>query len=563
MKTIFSPPQLLAAIFTIVFLGASAAFGQATLEAPADAEIGEEVLVKYTGPGTETGQITLGLPGGEPLTGANPANLSGDASGSVNILMPDTPGPYLILYVDGTETLASREIVVTPVTVTLEASPEISPGSQLSVAWKGPGNDGDAIAIRNPAGVAVASSALTDEVESGTVQVSAPAQPGVYDVAYVSGDDILATIPLQVVVGAVVVEPTANPVATAATVNAPAEVEAGYSFEVTWGGPAAPNDRLVLIDPAAPQSALSYSFLTPTSNQAVLRAAAEPGQYQVQYRNGAGEILVSQEIAVTAAPDQLATLVVDAQPQSGFVDDSGVSIILDASGSMLQDQSGKDRIDIAKETLLKFMKESIPEGTAFSLRAFGHIEKGSCESELLIPMAPFDYEGMRPIVEGIEAINLAKTPIADSLEKIPSDMQSAQGPRTVVLLTDGKETCEGDPAAVIQKLRSAGTNVRVNIVGYAIEDEELRRNFESWAAIGDGRYFDAPEPTELATALRGAVAIPYAIYREEQLVATGVTGQTTHRLAPGSYEVAWSIEAEEVRKTFQVADIEMNKVVIP
>jgi hypothetical protein len=447
----------------------------------------------------------------------------------------------------------------------LEANPEAAPGSQISVAWEAPGNEGANIVIRSAEGGVVATTPLENNVESGTAQISAPAQPGVYDISYLSDEDILATIPLQVVAGAEGVEPTVAAETGSVTINAPAQVQANYSFEVAWEGPFTPNDRLVLVDPAAPQAALSYSFLTPSAGrgQAVLRAASKPGQYEVQYRDGTGEILVSQKITVTDAPDKLATLVVKGEPQAGFVETSGVSIILDASGSMLQDQSGEDRIEIAKETLLDFMKDSIPEGTSFSLRAFGHIEKGSCETELLIPMAPFDYEGMSPIVKEIEAINLAKTPIAASLGKIPSDMQSVEGPRTVVLLTDGKETCDGDPAAMIQELRSEGTNVRVNIVGYAIDDEDLRKDFESWAAIGDGRYFDAPEAAELATALRAAVAIPYAIYRDEQLVATGVSGQTKHRLAPGSYEIAWSIKAEEVRKTFQVADTEMNKVTIP
>jgi hypothetical protein len=52
----------------------------------------------------------------------------------------------------------------------------------------------------------------------------------------------------------------------------------------------------------------------------------------------------------------------------------------------------------------------------------------------------------------------------------------------LIVLTDGEETCEGDAASAIEALRSSGWDFRVNVVGFAIDDAELARLFESWAA---------------------------------------------------------------------------------
>ena len=486
--------QFFALFFSVFAFTLVGAFGQATLTAPASAEVSSTVNVKYAGEGPDDGRITLGTDDGAPLAGANPADLSGEETGSVDILMPDTAGAYQIIYYSGDTVLATREIVVTPV------------GSEVSVA-----------------------------------EIVAPVA-------------VVETVDIAPVAGA-----------TTVTLKAPVSVVGGYAFEVVWAGPANNGDRLVLVNEGEPDQIISYAFLDPLSPRAVLATnGAVAGVHEIQYRNLAGENLATQEIEVLAAPTAPVSLTITAGDNVGFSDVNTVGVILDASGSMLQDQAGEDKINIAKDTVLDFMKNSLPAETPFALRTFGHIEEGSCESELLIPLSPLDYEGMAPIVRDIKAINLAKTPIAAALEMMPSDLGEGVGQRTIVLLTDGKETCDGDPAAVIRSLRANGTNVRVNVVGYDIKDDDLRQEFETWAALGGGRYFDAPEGEELAVALRGAVAVPYEIYSEDILIATGVTGRTAHNIQPGTYELKWNPDAEAViSKTFTITADGPNEVAIP
>jgi hypothetical protein len=72
-------------------------------------------------------------------------------------------------------------------------------------------------------------------------------------------------------------------------------------------------------------------------------------------------------------------------------------------------------------------------------------------------------------IQGIGAVNLVTTPIADSLAKVEADLRGATGRKILVLLTDGEETGDGDLEKVIRALQDKCIDVALNIVGFAIE----------------------------------------------------------------------------------------------
>ena len=98
-------------------------------------------------------------------------------------------------------------------------------------------------------------------------------------------------------------------------------------------------------------------------------------------------------------------------------------------------------------------------------------------SNLEIKLQPLDPESAVGKINAISPQSLAKTPIAASLAKIESDLRGALGSKTIVLVTDGKETCDGKPEDVIKKLRDKGIDITLNIVGFAIGDTELELSF--------------------------------------------------------------------------------------
>ena len=96
----------------------------------------------------------------------------------------------------------------------------------------------------------------------------------------------------------------------------------------------------------------------------------------------------------------------------------------------------------------------------------------------------------------------------------------------------------GDPAAAIRSLREQGVDVRVNIVGFAIDDAGLRTLFEEWAALGGGRYFAADNAEELGSAVQEALVAPFRVTDAEgALIAEGTVNDAPVELPAGAYIV--------------------------
>jgi len=215
-----------------------------------------------------------------------------------------------------------------------------------------------------------------------------------------------------------------------------------------------------------------------------------------------------------------------------------IEIVLDASGSMLKRMGGQRRIEVARNALNKLVAEELERDAPLALRVFGHDRPGSCETALLQPLSPLDPDAMVSTINMVEPQNLAKTPIAESLRMVGEDLADVAGRKTVVLITDGEETCGGDPRAEIQALAARDIEVRVNIVGFAVDDLALKGVFAEWARIGRGRYFDAALPKELDAAVKAATELPYQVFdRGGAIVGAGSVGGDAVVLPAGSYRV--------------------------
>ncbi|MCK5923985.1 MAG: VWA domain-containing protein, partial [Methylococcales bacterium] len=144
----------------------------------------------------------------------------------------------------------------------------------------------------------------------------------------------------------------------------------------------------------------------------------------------------------------------------------------------------------------------IPEGTVVALRGFGHIEGNlACRTALEYPAQALDRDSFLAASNRIEPKFNANTPIAESLLGVQSDLADIPGPKIIILLTDGNETCGGDVAGAIEALVSGGFDVRIDVVGIGIDDDALRSEFEGWAEAGGGVYYDAPDSDSITTAM--------------------------------------------------------------
>jgi hypothetical protein len=238
-----------------------------------------------------------------------------------------------------------------------------------------------------------------------------------------------------------------------------------------------------------------------------------------------------------------------------------VELILDASGSMLKRMGDRRRIEIAKAAVADVVDTVLPDGMPLALRVYGHREAGSCRTDLEVPLGPLDKAALHRKLDSINAVNLAKTPIAESLARVADDLAAAQGRRWVILLTDGEETCEGDVAAVLAELSEKGIDVRLNIVGFAIGDDNMKAEFSHLAELGGGSYFDAGEADALARAMEQSLQIPFRVLNTEgEVVAKGVLDGEALDLPAGRYEVELETVPPQRFRDVQLAPGEAREI---
>jgi hypothetical protein len=223
--------------------------------------------------------------------------------------------------------------------------------------------------------------------------------------------------------------------------------------------------------------------------------------------------------------------------QAAIAPDVAAEIILDTSGSMLERIKGERKIDLAKRVLRDLLGSKLPAGMAVALRTFG-APGDPCGTGLAAPLGPLDPRTMMGLIDGLRVVQKTNTPIGAALASVPDDLRSATGTRIVVLLTDGQETCKGNPGAAIRDLRRHGIDARVNLVGLALTDKRLKVTMRKWARAGNGTYFDAKSKLSLGRALRLAVSAPFRILDAAgNEVASGTVDGDPVPVTPGTYSV--------------------------
>jgi hypothetical protein len=230
-----------------------------------------------------------------------------------------------------------------------------------------------------------------------------------------------------------------------------------------------------------------------------------------------------------------------------------IEIILDASGSMSGMIDGRRKIDIAHEALAAVVAK-LPEKTNVALRAYGHRKSSDCNDvELLNPLGPLDRNGLTTRINAVRPAPKGMTPIGASLQQVAEDLKGAQGDTLVVLVSDGDETCDGDPTQAATQIHANNPKIRFDVIGFNVGPEEWRARLSGIAQGGGGSYFDATNATQLVDALQQAIALTYHV-RDAQgaEVYQGQLGSTAP-LPAGRYTVEISGDSP-----LKIADIEVG-----
>jgi hypothetical protein len=185
--------------------------------------------------------------------------------------------------------------------------------------------------------------------------------------------------------------------------------------------------------------------------------------------------------------------------------DRSVLLVLDASGSMNAKLPNRETRFAVAQRAVKGVASFIPAQARLSLRMYGAQSptkaKNCQDTHLAVPFGPAGAGAgsITAAVDGAKAQGY--TPIAYSLAQAANDFAPDAKERVIVLVSDGKETCKGDPVVAAKAL--AGKGITVHTVGFIV-DTAARGQLQNIARITGGSYFDAPVGPELPDTLKKA-----------------------------------------------------------
>ncbi|GAA0588583.1 hypothetical protein GCM10009001_00570 [Virgibacillus siamensis] len=181
-----------------------------------------------------------------------------------------------------------------------------------------------------------------------------------------------------------------------------------------------------------------------------------------------------------------------------------VALLLDASGSMGAYVSGKMKMKAAKESLTKFVSQ-LPKDAEVMLRVYGHKGTGSQEdkkmscssTEVVYPLNTYNKKKFGKSLSKFKPAGW--TPLAASIKAAKKDLKGKAGDdvkNVVYIISDGEETCGGDPVQAAKQLHDSGIATAVNIIGFDVGNK-AQTQLNKVAEAGGGSFTNVDSGTDI------------------------------------------------------------------
>jgi len=231
-----------------------------------------------------------------------------------------------------------------------------------------------------------------------------------------------------------------------------------------------------------------------------------------------------------------------------------VMFILDSSGSMAEVVAGKSKIDAAKEVMHQVVPE-LDENIRVGLTAYGHRRPGDCSDiEVLIPAGSNDRSKLLSQVDRLRP--RGRTPISASILSVASMLKTKDAETTIILVSDGIETCGGDPCEVVAQLKKTGVKFILHVVGFHV-NAAAAQQLECAAGAGGGQYFAAEDGAQLLEALK---AVSSEVLAKVQKVDPAVVHSQKHNSGLGKLRVTMPIGSEVSLKHFNIRKADSDEI---
>lgn len=186
-----------------------------------------------------------------------------------------------------------------------------------------------------------------------------------------------------------------------------------------------------------------------------------------------------------------------------------VQFILDSSGSMASKMGSKSRMELAKDSIQKFAS-SLPEDANVALRVYGHggsnseqdKAKSCASNELVYSLQSYDATTLANALNAFKPTGW--TPLADAMRAALEDFKSVdqQNSRNIIfIVSDGIETCNGNPVEAAKLLKDSGLSPIVNIIGFDLDHKGQSQLMEV-AKAADGSYVNVKNQQQLSNEIK-------------------------------------------------------------
>jgi len=209
--------------------------------------------------------------------------------------------------------------------------------------------------------------------------------------------------------------------------------------------------------------------------------------------------------------------------------DGGTIVVMDASGSMWSQVAGRPKQEIAREAL-KSVLPGLPSDRRIGLMAYGHRMQDSCvDIELVVPPAAGKADQIAVAADGLRF--LGRTPLTAAVRKAAEALDYERDSATIVLVTDGVESCEANPCALASELETRGRDITVHVVGLGLTSEEGAQ-VACLAQGTGGQYVRAGDAGELGLALQKAFTAEPVAATPQAFPSAGQATPPAFNLAP-------------------------------
>lgn len=216
-----------------------------------------------------------------------------------------------------------------------------------------------------------------------------------------------------------------------------------------------------------------------------------------------------------------------------------VMVVIDDSGSMGQSLGGETKITAAKAAVRNLIAQ-VPAGSRIGLTTYGNHSTSSTADRatsckditVQVPVGPLDRGAIDSAAGHLTPGGW--TPIAGALRKAAASLPGS-GHAAIVLVSDGQETCGGNPCLLARQLEARNIDVRINTIGLGVDDAG-RGQLTCVAQSTGGTYTGLSDAGSLAQTLPRLVSQAVRNYQASGIPVNGTPQPSgAPSLHPGQY----------------------------